>query len=699
MQPSEGAAENGEKQRVAPTFGDVGPISPPSGPPMRAAGARQPPERREPPAPAIPAPRPAQQAAPAPAPAQAAPPPRVFVSERAPRADELDRAPSLARLAELIAHRDAEGPLSIALLGGPGAGKSHALDHTIERARALSALARETKTGPFGPRLFAIRIEAADLAAAPEPALAARLQTRLSREYPALDAAARELAAAESSDPHTLARAAAETLDDSRRALERERTARDEAENRRARLGEVVLFESSGARFDAYARANRGRIETALRAFGFKAPDALTDYRGLVQTLSESGGPLNRALASARALWAYRGQKKRIFLGVAFFVIAWGLNLMATERGWLKALEGAGDALRPAATWLAANLSIFALGGKIALACGLLAFASLAWRAWRFARPLSRGAALLEADVHARRADIDHAIAHHAQRVDALTREIEILAARASEAEKRAGGPSAFAPRAIAFMGEAETGAQAARAYLAALDRMMAKAPESERAPSRILVAVDSLDALAPDVALATLTAVATALARPAFALLTAFDPDHFSAPSARRALARLVQTPFALAPADGARWSGFVDRLAERAAPDAPAALHNASALDAPLQAHERELLAALAVLAGPAPRNVARLVNLYRLARHEAPEGAAPLAFMLALALGGDEAERASVARALDTAAGEAPLAPEHAGPRVAAALAAGAAAQGAPIRVEAARHAAAIARRWSL
>lgn len=698
MQPSEGAEENREKQRVAPTFGDVGPVYPPPGP--RAAGARQPPERREPPAPPIPAPPRAQAAAP-PA-AEAAPqpaPPRVFVSERAPRGDTLDRAPSLALLAELVAHKDAEGPLSIALLGGPGAGKSHALDHTIERARALSALAREAKTGPFGQRLFAIRIEAADLAAAPEPTLAARLQTRLSREYPALDAAARELAAAESSDPHALARAAGEALDDARRALERERAAREQAENRRARLGEVVLFESSGAQFDAYARANRGRIETALRAFGFNAPDALTDYRGLVQTLSESGGPLNRALASARALWAYRGQKKRIFLGVAFFVIAWALNLMATERGWLKALEGAGDALRPAATWLAANLSVFALGGKIALAFGLLAFASLVWRAWRFAQPLSRGAALLEADVRARRADIDHAIAHHAQRVDALTREIEILAARASEAEKRVGGPASLAPRAIAFMGAAETGAQAARAYISALDRMMAKAPDSEHAPTRILVAVDSLDALAPDVALATLTAVASALARPAFALLTAFDPDHFPAPSARRALARLVQTPFALPSADGARWSGFVDRLAERGAPDAPVSLHNASALDAPLQARERELLAALAVLAGPAPRNVARLVNLYRLARHEAPEGAAPLAFMLALALGGDETERASVARALDAGAGEAPLVPEHAGPRVAEALAAGAAAQGAPIRIEAARHAAAIARRWSL
>ncbi len=702
VQPTDGANEKVEGERRQAAFGEVGPIYPPPGPPLRAPAPRPQPERREPPAPAIPTPAPPAAPPPAPvkeaAPDDAPPRPRVFVSERARRADSLDRAPALARLAELIAHKDAEGPLSIALLGGPGAGKSHALEQTFERARALSDLAGSRKSGPFAPRLFALKIEAADLVASPEQTLAARLQSRLAREFPALDAAAHELAAAETSDPQALARAANDALDASRHALERERTAREQAENRRARLTEVVLFETSGAQFDSYARANRARIEPALRAFGFNAPDALADYRGLVQALSETGGPLSRALASARTLWAYRGQKKRIFLGLVFFALAWGLNLMATQRGWLGALEGAGEALRPVATWLAANLAIFALAGKAALVLGLLAFASLAWRAWRFAQPLWRGAALLESDVHARRADIDHAIAHHAQRVDALTREIEVLSQHASEAEKRAGGALSVAPRAAGFASQMQ-GAPAARAYLAALDRIIAKAEGSEHAPTRILVAVDSLDALPPAAALATFAATASALDRPAFALLTAFDPDHFAEPHARATLARLVQTPFALPPADETHWTTFIGRLAQRAAPVAPAEPANASALDTPLQGPERKLLAALAALAGPAPRNVTRLVNLYRLARHDAPDDLAPVAFMLALALGGDGTERDNVARAMQSGAPDEALQPESSGPRVAAALAACALAQGAPVRVDSARRAAAVARRWSL
>lgn len=675
MTSSDGAANPAARARIAPTFGETGPIYPPS-----AAD--------KPPAPAA-----ANQ------PSPQIPRPRIFVSDKSPCADRLGRASALARLAELLAHKDAEGPLSIAVLGGPGAGKSHAIDEIVSRALAASAAARDSRTSPFAPRLFVLKLQAAELAsnlAALPAALVARMQMRMAREHPALDARAREETAASASDPHALARAAQETLDAARRALDAERNARDEVESRRARLSEFVLRESSGGQFDSFARAHRSRIETAVRAFGFNAPDALADYRGLVQTFAESGGPLGRALASARALWAYRGQTRRIALAAVAFSVAWGLGWLASDHGWLGAFESAGESARPVAKWLADHLSIFSLGASLATLVGLAALASLLWRAWRFDQPLRRGADLLEADIQARRGDLDHLIAHHAQRVDALTRECETLAVRAAEAEKHAGGPAAFVPRSVAFTTGAEDAALAARAYLAALDRWIAKGVDN--APGRIVVVLDSLDAQAPETALAILSATADTLAKPSFALLTGFDSARLAAiPHARAILARLVETPFALPPANG--WSDFVGGLANHLPAPAARPAPTISALDTPLNAPEVALLTALAELAGPAPRDVARLVNHYRLARHDAPDDLAALAFMLALALGGDRDEQDAVARALETGADTAALQPQHASARLARGLAAAAVAQGGPILNPSGRRGATLARQWTL
>lgn len=703
------------KERIPPTFTD-GPIYPPPrnsqpGPAQQGSGqtglprtAAAPPVSLQPAA-APPAQRPAQPAAgqpPAAAPSPDAQRP-VFTSDAAGGPDALGRAAPLARLSELLAHRGAQGPLSIALLGGPGSGKTHALMDMVEGASLLSTAALAAPAGPFLPRIVALRLEAPDLGDAPEAAIAERLHARLSREYPHVAQRAAEEAAHAAADPRQTARALADHVDEARRRLAGERTARDEAATRRARLTETVLYETPGSQIDAYARGNRGKIEPALRAFGFAGADPTADFKGLVQTMSETGGAGDRLLASLRALWAYKGQKKLIVFGLIFFFFSWLLNAMAVDRSWLGPLQAGGESLKGVANWITNHIGLLASASRIAEFAGLACFAFVLWRAWRFSQPLWRGARLLDLDIEARKTDLDHQIAHHAQRVDALSREADALAERASEAEKRAGGAGASVV-APAFMRATPGHTAEARAYFAALDSIASGEGEGKAAgatPSRYVIAIDSLDRLAPQKGLSLLQSVASALARPVFALVTAFDPRHFdSVEGAGVALGRVVQTPFALGGVEAPGWNAFVEQLAGRApARRAERAPQAQSRLDLPLAEPETRLLAALAALAGPAPRNVNRLVNAYRLARHDAPDDLAALAVQLALIVGGTRLERDAFAKALTASDPAAPFAAPEAGPRVAAALQAAAAAQGGAVTTASARRAGAVARMWTL
>lgn len=692
------------KDRISPSFSD-GPIYPPPRNPQaglpRAAAA--PPVSLQPAAAPAPEQRQAQPA-PAASPAPPADAPRpVFVSDAAGGPDALGRSAPLARLSELIAHRGAQGPLSIALLGGPGSGKSHALMDMVEGASLLSTAALAAPSGPFLPRIVALRFEAPDLADAPEAAIAERLHARLSREYPHIAQRAAEEAAHFATDPRQTARALADHVDEARRRVAAERTARDETATRRARLTETVLYETPGSQIDSYSRAHRGKIEPALRAFGFGGADPTADYKGLVQTLAETGGTGDRLLASLRALWAYKGQKKLVVFGVILFLFSWLLGAMAVDRSWLDPLQSGGDSLKGAAGWMTAHIGALKTASRLAEFGGFACFALLLWRAWRFGQPLWRGAQLLDLDIAARKTDLDHQLAHHAQRVDALAREADALAERAADAEKRAGGGGAsiVAP---AFMRATPGHTGEARAYFAALDaatRGESDAKAAGAAPSRYVIAIDSLDRLPPQQALAMLQNVASALARPAFALVTAFDPRHFdSVEGAGVALSRVVQTPFALGNVDAPGWSAFVEQLAGRATVRRDQrAPQGSSRLDLPLAEPETRLLTALAALAGPAPRSVNRLVNAYRLARHDAPDDLAALACQLALALGGTRTERDAVARAMAASDPAAAFAAPEAGPRVAAALQAAAAAQGGAVTTASAMRAAAVARMWTL
>ncbi len=225
--------------------------------------------------------------------------PSVFAADIPLGSDALGQTGALRPLAELAAHRDAETPLAIGLLGGSGSGKSFALATLLADVEALSAASNDTMVR----RVNIVKIDAATLDGEPSVALAAAVYDKLGTSYPEF---VREAAHA-ARDPHVVAREAAQRLDDARRRLDSERQSLHEIENRRGRLTETVLFESAGSQVDTYARTNRGRIESRLASFGITG-DPIANYKSMVRDLADAGGPMGRVGAALRAFWAFAGQ-------------------------------------------------------------------------------------------------------------------------------------------------------------------------------------------------------------------------------------------------------------------------------------------------------------------------------------------------------------------------------------------------------
>ena len=215
------------------------------------------------------------------------------------------------------------------------------------------------------------------------------------------------------------------------------------------------------------------------------------------------------------------------------------------------------------------------------------------------------------------------------------------------------------------------------------------------------MVALDELDTLAPSVALATLDRATAALRGSRFALVSAFDDARLVealGPDAQRTLERLVQVPFHVDQDAAPGWTEIMGQLSSPRLPAVARSLDSShSALDAPLATHETDLLAKLAPLAGPSPRNVKRFFNLYRLGRQDALDLSAPFAFALALTIGGTPEERSAVAKSVRLGDGASALHRDDVG-RLRGAIDAANAVWGRPMTVEDARRARALAAKWS-
>ena len=587
-------------------------------------------------------------------------------------ADALGLDETLARMSELVAHRGTGAGLCVGLLGGAGSGKSFALNRLAARVRALSGAAAGAGRGPFLSRIHVQPVDAASLEGDAVTALAAKLHAGLRRAYPDF---AREAGHA-ARDPHVVLREVNEKLDEVRRRLDSERRALDDAGSRRARLVETVLYEAAGSQVDAYARANRPGIEGRLNAFGING-DPIRDYKDLVQLVTGSGSRSGLAL---RSLWAFKGQTKLIVTAVLLVAIGLGLGIATDDQSrWLDALRSGPQAGTALANWFADHMDLLATARTIAFVGAALAILANLLRAFTFLQPVFKGARLLGADLDNRRRDLDGLYAYQTKRVDTLDADVERLTRESAAAERRVGGTGASEP-ASPFQPEAAAHAQG---FLALLGTMMAEGGKGgqgngqaggqvsggQAAPQRIVFAIDHLDAVAPQRARAILDALHRSLGT-GLAAIVAADPARLAGgldTSALGDLQRWIQVPLRVDSGAAERdYRSLVQAALGIARPVAAAPRKldaSTSVLDAPVTVNEATMLSGLAALAGPSPRAVTRFVDLYALLRadetrpagadgddaRDGGHGRGALALMLALAAGGTEAEKASVATAL--------------------------------------------------
>lgn len=618
---------------------------------------------------------------------------KVLAADLAQGVDALGIEPTLQPLAELAAHRDSETPFTIGLLGPSGSGKSFALDKLLAKITILSASNRS----PFLGQIFGVHIDAGSVEGDPEVALASEVYEKLAAVYPELV----HEAAHAVRDPHVVAREAAERLDDGRRRLDAERQSLEEIESRRARLRETVLFDSAGSQVDTYARANRAKIESRLDSFGLSG-DAIANYKSLVRDLADSGGPVGRVPVALRAFWAFKGQGRLLAAAAILFLASIAFNItLANQSVWLGWLRQRGTALTSTAHWLEAHAHWLHFAASVAFLGALLALAINIGRGLRFLGPLFRGIGLLESDVKNRRQALDALYAHQMRRVDSLEADVEQAARRAAAAERRASSSTQHDLQAEPSPFQGNTLKTQAERFFSALSNSLkggAKASSAAPAPNRIIIAIDNVDS--PGKGRAFAEAANRILSRPGFVTLLAADATRLAAEGP---VERLIHIPFHVGAAAPTDYAAFIDHLVGRGASSVGSSGSNppssASApLDWSIAANEGALLTAVAPLAGASPRAIKRLVNVYRVARSQAPQNKGALAFMLALDSGGAEEEIAAVRSTLEQNQADAAFDIPGSSLRIGAALAAARSEDGS-INVGAARRAAAIASIFSL
>ena len=580
-----------------------------------------------------------------------APPARepVFIADNSAGADLLGVAEAVQPIAQLCAHGDTQTPLMIALVGAAGSGKSFALAQLGRTIGELSAAAAKAANGPFVSRTAVIPVDAAQLPGDPASAIAAATFQALGRDYPALAAEAAHAGA----DPAQAASMAAARHDEIQRKLDADREARDDVDGRRARLGEVVLYQTPGSRVDAFARANRGQIEGRLRRFDLLAGDPIANFKDLVRDVSGAGAGSRLGIA-LRAIWGYRGQMRLLLWGLVFFALAFGaaklagIAASAAPRGMGASIDAAADWLGAHGDWLERLVAALILFGVLALFVNF-------WRALTFSATLFRGLRLLNADVRERRRELDASSARLNQRVAALSAEVDSAAKQAEAAAKRANGSArtpVAGPSPLFALAQAPP-AVAARAFMSELGRLIGAAPAGA-APQRLVLAFDNIDALPADQALRVIEA-AHAMVGASCIGVAAFNPATLAAGSINRELLRerferLFQITFNVQGADPTEKARMVARLLGTGGAENPADSRGPAptSIAEPLSAAEAKLLAALAPLACSTPRRAKTFLNLYRLARTSRVARPA-VALMLAVTLSEDRRSFAEMERLL--------------------------------------------------
>ena len=645
-------------------------------------------------APAQPAAPPVSITPPSLVPVQAEP---IFLGDSADGADLLNASEIVRPLAQLCVTPQVQTPFLAAILGPSGAGKTFALRRLAQVSEQLSASSAPASGGALA-RVVLTRVDASSGVDAPV-AIASAAYMALDCEPGGVDYSGLldEIGHA-GGDPHRAARAASDRHDDLVRKLEAERSQRDEVEARRARLADMLAFDTPGSRVDVFARARRGTIEAQLRRFGLAGADADTSYRNLARDMSTLGTGA-RAAVVVRAIWAYGSQARLLLWGIVAFVLAFVLRFLHGETA-TSAIEHGNDSLKPAGDWVAAHGDWFDRAAQILFILGALAIALNLWRALQFSNLLLRGGRLLNNEVRERRNDLDARAGRLGQRVAALTSESEAAAKRAESANERLGGKTSVRGPGPEFLESGHAPSAVAREFLAALGARVGRPAAAGPTPDRLIIVVDNLDALPPAAVVSWIDAAQSAIGPGCIGLL-AFDPARLAAAlggprEARRRLGKWLQVTVNLPARNEADGELLIARLLSTGEQSAPA--HDsaiAAALTEPLSSVETTLLATLAPLAAHSPRDAKRFLNAYRLARCSSSPRPV-MALMQAAAFADDDTQAAMLDR-LANGSGE--LTEVNGPPALVEAVKAARAANNGPISIEEARAAAETALRYAL
>ena len=413
-------------------------------------------------------------------------------------------------------------PLAIGVFGGPGSGKTLAMRRLQFRIEALAAAAARLRISPFLTRPVIVNLTAAEFACDPAPLAAGALRMALTKSGGDFAAIAAETAEA-IADPHTFARDIAGRLDAARDRLDLERKALDDLEGRKNRLLDTILYEASGSRIDAFARARRSVIDSRLRGFGFDG-DSLKAFKELAREASERPGRWGKLAAFTNALWAYKGQLSLLVRALLLYLFAWGCSIANDNANvWLSALRSLGDSVAPVANFAEGRLDWLERARQGALLLALAFLALNVWRALRFLLPIWRGAQILSGDAVQRRGQIEIALAHQTRRVDTLVQDIEHLSDVSAQASARAEGrPALGAASTVPGIGT-EAPEVMARAFIAGIAACVARGEAGK--PQRIVFCLDGFEALSPERAAEALNACHQFFAQPGFVLVASVDP------------------------------------------------------------------------------------------------------------------------------------------------------------------------------
>jgi len=564
---------------------------------------------------------------------------KIFHADRTQGPDALGIEPIVALCAELAIHQQAEPPLCIGFLGGPGTGKSFALSKLKALAESLAGRAKAKAALPYVPDIAVATIDAAQLDGEPTTALASALCTNLHATIPDLvDEALRSV-----QDPHAAIAETSEKLDQVQRRFHQERDHLTEVEGRRARLFDTLLYQTPGSQVDAYIRTQKPRIFSALEAFGFTG-DQVLNYKDLVGALASVHSPLGRSGIYLRSLWSFKGQARLLAIALVLVLLGYGLNWAVVHKDlWLAPLRASRESMTGLVNWLEAQMGIIAGVGKLAYLGALAVFALNIFRAVRFLQPISRGAALLDAEIASRKHELDSSVAHQTKRVDGLLADVERAARAHAEADQIAGrGVARPAHAASLFQPVTERGRAAQ--FIASLGALIEEGARGGRGdgkgPKRVLLLLDNLDALPYERASEILDAAHHVFSNGVFVTVLAVNPDAILASGHGGRLEKWIQVPVQLDALEGDR-IGFVSHLLGRSLLPQPAAASEPPQLDGAISAEEEGFLLQLAPLAGSSARALKRFINLYRLARPLLPDHKPLLAFMLALKNGGTRSE----------------------------------------------------------